>query len=1075
MIQDMPDELTSDELDRLLDERPWKWRRMEPNPDVRVHLVADPPARSPKVTELAFAEQPAIEWLRETGWALRHGTELIPGESPERALASDVVLQETFRAALGRLNPELPAEAVTAAVDRALTGTSPIAILDHQAFHELLLGGVPVTWLDGDLGERTTRAKLIDWEEPDRNVFEVVDQLTIVEGTNNRRPDLLLYVNGLPLGQIELKNPASEHATATAAVNQVAHYRQTIPGLYRYVEVVGVSDLLTARVGTVTTPAEHFGEWKTMDPAGMQGRTQLEVLIREVFTPSGFLDLVRNFVLFETDGAKTVKVMAKYHQVDAVNRAVEATWEAMADRSRRAGVVWHTQGAGKSYSMVFFVTKLRRDARFANPTIVCVTDTNDLDNQLSETFQRQAHLAPATKRAERIQPSAADSRQSLYELLDVPAGGIVFTTIQKFGRREEEGPIPVLSERENVVVIADEAHRSQYEQLARNMMSALPHATRIGFTGTPIESVDRSTQAVFGDYISVYRMAQAQEDGATVPIFYESRQVPVDADREEVAALQAVLDTEGEDAQTEASTEFARMDAIVGAAGRLDRVAADLVEHFTDRVRTMPGKAMLVAYSRRQAAEYAGRLRAALGDQAVDAVMGATATDPRPISDHRKSSQQLKQIEKDFKDPDHPLRIVVVKNMWLTGFDAPVLHTLYIDKPMQDHGLLQAIARVNRVFEGKPGGLVVDYIGIGDDLRASLTAYAKGDVADAVVPLAVAQGKLREKHDVMRDLLHGITWTAAPGASPATTATVLALGAQEAAARFVGDAADARTYLSEQAQYAKWFRLVSPNEPSVEQRFDHDFFATVAKVLRAAFAEDGDDGQGLSGEARRAVEQFFSEGLGGGEIVDVFELAGEGRPEISVLSDEFLDDIGSRLRHPELQMALLRKLLAGEIRTRLGANRTQSKRFSEELQAVLDRYHTKQLTSAQVVTELVKLAKKLRSQRDRNEQLGLNPQELAFYDVLVTREDEWIDDPRLKEVAVEIVRSLVDPSDPALGIDWTERSNLEAKVRLRIKRLLRKHRALLPAEGGGIDALADRVFQQARLLYERWPDVDPVW
>ena len=362
-----------------------------------------------KVTEDGFAEKPAIEWLREVGWSMRHGTSVIPGESGERTILSDVVLLQTLRAAVARLNPELPAEAVTHAIDRALTGTSPVLILDHQAFHETLLAGVQVSWLDGASGEQSTRAKLVDWERPERNVFEVVDQLTIVEGGSNRRPDLLLYVNGLPLGQIELKSPAHEHATAESAVNQVEHYRQTISGLYRYVEVIGVSDLLRARVGTVTTPAEHFAEWKTMGPAGMQGRSQLEVLIREVFTPAGFLDLIRNFVLFETDGAKTWKVMAKYHQVDAVNRAVEATWQAMEDRSRRAGVVWHTQGAGKSYSMVFFVTKLRRDRRFRNPTVVCVTDTNDLDNQLSETFDRQAHLSPVVARAERIKGAAERS------------------------------------------------------------------------------------------------------------------------------------------------------------------------------------------------------------------------------------------------------------------------------------------------------------------------------------------------------------------------------------------------------------------------------------------------------------------------------------------------------------------------------------------------------------------------------------------------------------------------------------------------------------------------------------------
>lgn len=1026
-----------------------------------------------KIDEDGFAEKPAIEWLEQVGWASRNGAGLVAGVSGERKLPSDVVLQQTLRAAIGRINPELPADAVTQAVDRALAGSSPILILDHQAFHETLLAGVPVSWVAGAEGEQSTRAKLVDWDEPANNVFEVVHQLTIIEGGKNRRPDLLLYVNGLPLGQLELKGPAATE-TAESAVHQVKHYSQTIPALYRYVEVIGVSNLLEARVGTVTTPAEHFAEWKAMDPDAMKGMSRLEVMIRELFTPAKFLDLIRNFVLFETDGASTWKVMAKYHQVDAVNRAVASTAEAMADRTRRAGVVWHTQGAGKSYSMVFYVTKLRRDRRFRNPTIVCVTDTNDLDNQLSETFDRQAHLAPAVQRAERIQPGD-DGRVSLYELLDVPAGGVIFTTIQKFARGKHEPPMPVLSARDNVIVIADEAHRSQYAGLASNLMVALPNATRIGFTGTPIETVDRSTQAAFGDYISIYRMAQAQEDGATVPIYYESRQVPVNVERSEMDRVQVVLDAETDDGQTELSSEFARMDAIIAAPDRLDRVADDLIEHFTDRCRTLPGKAMLVAYSRRAAAEYANRLKAALGDEAVDAVMGATATDPLPISSYRKNKQELKQVEKNFKNPDHPLRVVVVKNMWLTGFDAPVLHTLYIDKPMRDHGLLQAIARVNRVFEGKPGGLVVDYIGIGDDLRAGLTAYAKGDVDDVVVPLAVAQRHLAEKYEVMLDQLHGITWRAPDGSTPAQQATPVAVGTQEAVARFVLDDDLAKTYLSEQAQYAKWFRLVSPNEPSVAQRLDHDFFAIVAKTLRAAQVEDPEGGGGPSPEARRAVEQFFSEGLAGGEIVDVFEMSGEDRPELSVLSDEFLDDISSKLTRPELQVALLKKLLAGEIRTRFGANRTQHKRFSDELEAVLARYDAKQMNSATIVSELVKLAKKLRAERERGEQLGLTPQEVAFYDVLAAKGDDWVDDPRLKEVAVEIVRGLTNRDDPAVGIDWTHRPNLEAKVRLRIKNVLRKNKKFVDLGGGGIDDAADRIFQQARALYERWPEINGEW
>ncbi|MDO8184769.1 type I restriction endonuclease subunit R [Conexibacter sp. JD483] len=1022
------------------------------------------------VSEDAYAEQPALEWLQEVGWGYLHGTGLIaaPG-APERQLDSDVVLRATLERSVARLNPELPAAAVRRVVELAMTSEHPTPIVDHKRFHDMLLSGIPVTWIDED-GERSTRAKLIDWETPWNNEFTAINQLTIVQGGHNRRPDVLLYVNGLPLGQLELKNPALNEDGPTKAVNQVHHYSKTIPGLYRYVEVIGVSDLLHARVGTVTTPAAHFAEWKSMDPEESRQRSQLEILIRSVFSPAGLLDLIRNFVLFESSGAKTWKVMAKYHQVDAVNRAVEATAEAMADKTRRAGVVWHTQGAGKSYSMVFYVTKLRRDRRFANPTIVCVTDTNDLDNQLSETFSRQEHLRAAVDQAESI--DGERDPKSLYRLLDVPANGIVFTTIQKFGRRErEDGPMPIISARENVIVIADEAHRSQYRSLAQNITRALPNATRIGFTGTPIERADRSTRNAFGDYISVYRMAQAQEDGATVPIYYDSRQVPIAANREEMERVQAILDQETDEGQTEATSEFARMDAIIGAPDRIDRVVDDLVAHFEDRCRTLPGKAMLVAYSRRAACEYALRLRGRLGDNAVDAVMNASATDGSPISDFRKSKQQLKALEKRFKDPESPLRVIVVKNMWLTGFDAPVLHTLYIDKPMRDHGLLQAIARVNRVFEAKPGGLVVDYIGIGDDLRAGLKAYAQGDVDDVVIPLDVARRHLVERHEVMCDLLHGIAFRPPEDASHAQRATVLALATQESVARSVLDDDASRRFLDEQAQYAKWFALVSPNEPSTAQRYDHDFFATVAKYLRLARTDGSDGGDGASPEARRAVEQFFSDGLSGGEIIDVFAVAGEERPEISVLSDEFLDDLGAKVRRPELQIALLKKLLAGQIRARLSTNRTQHKRFSDELGALLSRYNEQQLSSAEVIKGMVDLAKSIRSQTLRNDALGLSREETAFYDAIVSAGDDWVDDPRLRDLA----RAIVEQVRRELAVDWTERANLEARVRASIKRLLRRHRFAVPERNGGIEGVAERVFQQARVLYRRYPEIAGEW
>jgi type I restriction enzyme R subunit len=1030
-----------------------------------------------KVNEDAYAEQPALEWLINAGWSYRHGSEVAPDSgSGERTRWSDLVLMATLRESVGRLNPELSAEAVTRVTELVLTTVSPDVVRDHYDFHQLLVTGVPVAWLDEEGLERSTRAVLVDWEHPKNNSLLAINQFKIVIGTKNRRPDVLLFVNGIPLGQIELKNPADEAATPQAAVNQVKHYRDTIPGLYRFVEVIGVSDLLQARVGTITTHKEHFAEWKDMDPEESVGRPELEVMIRGAFEPTAFLDLVRNFILFETDGVKTWMVLAKYHQVDAVNRAIEATAHAMGSDGR-AGVVWHTQGAGKSYSMVFYVTKLRRDSRFANPTVVCVTDTTDLDNQLMETFARQPQLAPVVDQAERIQ----GSDKGLYELLQVPADGIVFTTIQKFGRRKDEGPIPVLSERRNIVVIADEAHRSQYAELAQNLQVALPHATRIGFTGTPIERGDRNTRLAFGDYISIYRMGRAQQDGATVPIYYESRQVPLEIeDAEALKKVEEVLETEEQESASQLTSAWAQLEKVVGAPDRLDRVVEDLVAHFTTRCKTLPGKAMLVAYSRRVAAEYVERLQAKLGVEAVTAVMTAQATEDRLLSQFRRSKQEMRQLEEDFKNPDSPLRIVVVKNMWLTGFDAPVLHTLYIDKPMRDHGLLQAIARVNRVFRDKPGGLVVDYIGIGDDLRASLTAYSTDEIDDVVIPLETAAKKLQEKHEVMLDLLHGVNFQPTAGASAVERATLLAKAVQDAASRYVLDEERAELLLSEQAQYERWFSLVSPNEPSITQRYDRDFFATVAKVVRLALADDKPGGGSASPQAQQAVEQFFSEGLGGGEIIDVFEMAAQERPEISVLSDDFLDNIGTRVTQPDLQIALLKKLINNEVGVRLRTNQAQARRFSEALQDVLARYDARQITSADVVARLVELAKEVRAARHRHEALGLSEEEASFYDALAGDAEDWQADETLAAIAADLVKAI----KADLSVDWADRENTQAALRSKIRRLLRKREyreAILAANdaaptggefNGGIDQIAQRVFEQARSLYRYWPDTE---
>src|ERR1700684_468937 len=590
-------------------------------------------------SEDALVEQPALAWLcgdsgrlaNDISWQYIHGTELAPdGPGRERKVWSDVVLVERLNEAVARINPKLPRDAVRRACEIAITSTSPSLIEDHKGFHELLLSGVPISYVDDNEVEQHAHAWLVDFDDPANNEFLAVNQFTVIVGEKNRRPDILLFVNGLPLGPIELKAPGYANS-AQQAVNQVHHYTDTIPGLYRYVEIVGVSDLLTARVGTITTPAEHFAEWKTMEQEEDAPKPpQLESMIEGVFAPVRFLELIRDFLLFESDGARTWKVMAKYHQVHAVDAAVESVVVAMED-GKQGGLVWHTQGAGKSYTMVFFVNRLRRDRRFSNPTIVAVTDRTDLDNQLLDTFTG-TNLAAACEQAEEITGGA----KSLHALLAVPAGGVVFTTIQKFALPTGKKQIPVLSERRNIVVMADEAHRSQYASYAENITIALPNATRIGFTGTPVESADRSTRGVFGSYISVYPMRRAQEDRATVPIYYESRQIPLEiTDPAQLADVEEVLEAEEDDAARELVTAWAKLEKVVGAPDRLERLADDIHQHFDARCEVLVGKAMVVAYSRRVAAELTGLLQEHFGEQAVTCVISAKATDPSAISRFR--------------------------------------------------------------------------------------------------------------------------------------------------------------------------------------------------------------------------------------------------------------------------------------------------------------------------------------------------------------------------------------------------------------------------------------------------------
>jgi len=1031
------------------------------------------------VTEALYAETPALAWLQEAGWSVTPGPSIAPlAPDAERAAWNDVVLVSRLQDAIERLNPGLPAQAIKHVTATVLATGSPNVIEDHLDFHRLLVEGVAVTFDDRAGVERTIRARLVDFANPATNDFVAINQFTVIAGIKNRRPDVLLFVNGLPLAQLELKNPGDAAATPASAVNQIADYRDSIPGLYRFVEVIGVSDLIHAGAGTISTPAEHFAPWRSMDPDEDEGCSELEVMIRGMLAPERLLDMVENFCAFQTNGARTWKVLAKYHQVHAVNQAVASTRRAISD-DHRAGVVWHTQGSGKSLTMVFYVQKLRRDPALRNPTVIALTDRNDLDQQLYETFSAQRGLGDAVQQAVSIDGGP----DSLRSLLSRPAGGIIFTTIQKFAVVERNGErkaeMPMISDRQNIIVMADEAHRSQYgsksaseSSYADNLTRALPNATRIGFTGTPIEKSDRVTRLVFGDYISVYSIARAVEDGATVPIYYESRRVPIAVeDAELLEKVDEVLEGEEDSARSRLTTAWAKLEQVVGAEERLARVAADIAEHYGVRTQTLEGKALVIGMSRRICARLAGHLKAALGDEAVTCVMSASATDDPevrgPGGEYRRSKDELKAVANRFKDPDHPLRIVVVRDMWLTGFDVPCLHTLYVDKPMRDHGLLQAIARVNRVFRDKPGGLVVDYIGIGDDLRKSLAAYDAGTADEAMIPLETAIAKLREKHGIVSDMFHGISFQGRGTLDPVAAANVF----HEAWGRIVGDDDDATRFLTEQALFARWFALVRPHEPAISMQSDAAFFADIAGAVKKTVVSKDQASQA----AEQAVKQFFSEGLAAGEVIDVFALAGVERPELSILSDEFLEAIADRVPNEALGIALLRKLLDDQISVRRKQNQLQADLFSDRLGKVLSRYHARQISSAEVIRQLVELAREVRSAQKRNEDLGLRDEEVAFYDALSGSDpsQDMKADPKLAEIA----RDLVQEIRGDLDVDWTNRENLQAAIRVKVKRLLRRHGYRPPRSANGIggtltlDEICIRILVQARILYAAWPDI----
>jgi len=1009
-------------------------------------------------------EAVALDWLASLGWTVLYGPDIAP-DTPgaERADYGEVVLCGRLRSALARLNPALPDDALDDALRRLTRPSGATLEARNRDFHRMLVAGVTVEYSDGDGRVRGGQVRVLDFDEPKGNAWLAVNQFTVVENRHERRPDIVLFVNGLPLAVIELKNPADEDATISSAFKQLQTYKAEIPSLFAFNAALIVSDGLEARIGTLTAGWEWFKRWRTIAGEALADASlpQLRVLLEGSCDPHRLLALVRDFIVFEDDGSGVlVKKMAGYHQFHAVQSAVTealraaALQQAVADddghgRSgsdrqpggargdRRIGVVWHTQGSGKSLTMAFYAGRIVREPAMENPTVVVLTDRNDLDDQLFTTFSRCADLL-------RQPPVQAQNRADLRAKLAVESGGVVFTTIQKFFPEEKADRHPLLSERRNIVVIADEAHRSQYDFIdgyARHMRDALPNASFIGFTGTPIELADASTRAVFGDHISVYDIQRAVDDEATVPIFYESRLAELTLDETERPQIDAGFEevTEGEEAdrREKLKTKWAQLEAVVGSEQRVALVARDIAEHFESRTDAMDGKAMVVCMSRRICIELYRelvRLRPSWSDDddtrgELKVVMTGQAADPPDWQAHIGNKARREALAKRFRDPADPLRMVLVRDMWLTGFDAPSLHTMYVDKPMRGHGLMQAIARVNRVFRDKPGGLVVDYLGLAHELKRALATYTEsGGKGQTAVDKKQAVRVMLEKYDVCCGLFHGFDRSAWTTGSPADRLSLLPAALEHVLAQEDGKA----RCLKAVRELSQAFALAVPHAETVRVHDDVSLFQHV----RAALSKRTGTSPKSDEELDHAVRQIVSRAVASDGVVDIFAAAGLKKPDVSVLSEDFLREVRG-MRRRNLAVELLEKLLKGELATRRRKNVVQARSFAEMLEQTIRRYQNRAVEAAQVIEELIGLAREMREANARGEALGLSDDELAFYDALGVNDSavQVLGDETLRDIA----RELVETVRRNVTIDWTMRENVRANLRRLVKRVLRKH------------------------------------
>ncbi|MCB5191800.1 type I restriction endonuclease subunit R [Methylobacillus arboreus] len=1037
-----------------------------------------------KLTESAI-ETLAIERLQALGFDYIYGPDVAPDSAnPERESFADVLLNSRLRHAVARINPTLPAAALDEAIKTIQRISSPELLANNEAFHRLLTGGVKISY-QKDGNTRGDLVWLVDFANPDNNEFVVANQFSIIENNQNKRPDIILFVNGLPLVVMELKNAADENATLTSAYRQLETYKQAIPGLFAYNGFVVVSDGLEAKAGSISAGLSRFMAWKSADGKAEASHlvSQLETLIDGMLNKATFLDLIRHFIVFEKSSKEdtktgqisisTVKKLAAYHQYYAVNAAVISTLRASAEANsvaqdpasyglpsvstqpkgdRKAGVVWHTQGSGKSLSMVFYTGKIV--LALNNPTIVVITDRNDLDDQLFDTFAASSQLL-------RQEPKQVEDRQQLKELLKVASGGVIFTTIQKF--QPEEGNVyETLSERRNIVVIADEAHRTQYGfkaktvedknaagevigqkivyGFAKYMRDALPNATYLGFTGTPIESTDVNTPAVFGNYVDIYDIAQAVEDGATVRIYYESRLAKVqlsDEGRQLVAELDEKLAQDDLNETQQAKARWTQIEALIGSEKRIRNIAQDIVTHFEQRQEVFAGKGMIVSMSRRIAtALYAEIIKLKpewhsddLNQGAIKVVMTASSSDGPALAKHHTTKQQRRALAERMKDPEDPLRLVIVRDMWLTGFDAPSMHTLYIDKPMKGHNLMQAIARVNRVYKDKPGGLVVDYLGIAADLKQALSFYSDaGGKGDPAIAQEQALQLMQEKLEVVANLYHGFYYQNYFHADTSQKLSLI-LAAEE---HILGLEDGKKRYINEVTLLSQAFAIAIPHEQAMDVKDEVAFFQAVkARLAKFDSADSSQSDQALETTIRQVIDQaLVSE-----QVIDVFDAAGIKKPDISILSDEFLMELKNH-QHKNIALEVLKKLLTEEIRIREKTNLVQSRSLMEMLQNSIKRYQNKIITAAELIEELIKVSKEIVHGDNEPERLKLNPLEFAFYSAVANNNSarELMQQEKLRELAIVLLQRVRENA----SIDWTIKESVKAKLKVIVKRTLRQ-------------------------------------